>query len=147
ITVSPNADWGYDVADYCGVQPEYGTLTGLDELVAEAGKRNIRVLLDLVPNHTSDSHPWFVDARSSRTARHRDWFVWADPKPDGSPPNNWVGAFGGPAWTLDAATDQYYLHNFLPAQPDLNWWNEEVRSAFDGVLRCWFDRCIAGFRI
>jgi alpha-glucosidase len=129
------------------VQPEYGTLTDVDDLVGEASKRNIRVLLDLVPNHTSDAHPWFVDARSSLTARHRDWYVWGDPKPDGSPPNNWVSAFGGPAWTFDEATGQYYLHNFLPSQPDLNWWNEEVRDAFDDIQRFWFDRGVAGFRI
>src|SRR6478672_7552123 len=108
ITVSPNADWGYDVADYCAVQPEMGTLAAFDELVAAAHRKAIRVLLDFVPNHTSEQHPWFVDARSSRTARHRDWYVWADPKADGSPPNNWVSGFGGPAWTLDATTGQYY---------------------------------------
>jgi alpha-glucosidase len=147
ITVSPNADWGYDVADYCAVQPEFGTLSDLDELVGEARDRGIRVLLDLVPNHTSDRHPWFVDARRSRTARHRDWYVWADPKTDGSAPNNWVSSFGGPAWTLDQATGQYYLHNFLPEQPDLNWWNDEVRDTFDEILAFWFDRGVAGFRI
>ncbi|HSS10171.1 MAG TPA: alpha-amylase family glycosyl hydrolase [Acidimicrobiales bacterium] len=147
ITVSPNADWGYDVADYCGVQPEYGTLEDLDRLVDEAGRRHIRVLLDLVPNHTSDRHPWFLDGRSSPAAAHRDWYVWADPKGDGSPPNNWVSAFGGPAWTFDEPSGQYYLHNFLPEQPDLNWWNEEVREVFDRILRFWFDRGVAGFRI
>jgi alpha-glucosidase len=147
ITCSPNADWGYDVSDYCGVQPEYGTLDDVDELIASAGERGLRVLLDLVPNHTSDRHPWFVDSRSSRTSKHRDWYVWADPKPDGSPPNNWVSHFGGPAWTIDETTGQYDLHNFAPEQPDLNWWNDEVRDAFDGILRFWFDRGIAGFRI
>ena len=147
VTVSPNADWGYDVADYCDVEPEYGTLADLDRLVDEAGQRGMRVLLDLVPNHTSDHHPWFVDARSSSSASHRTWYVWADPKPDGSAPNNWISAFGGPAWTLDEPSGQYYLHNFLPEQPDLNWWNEQVREAFDGILRFWFDRGIAGFRI
>ena len=147
ITVSPNADWGYDVADYCAVQPEYGTLSDLDALVAEAHQHGIRVLLDLVPNHTSDRHPWFVDARRSRKASHRDWYVWADPKPDGSEPNNWVSSFGGPAWTLDDATGQYYLHHFLAEQPDLNWWNDDVRDAFDDILAFWFDRGVAGFRI
>jgi len=147
VTVSPNADWGYDVADYVGVCPELGTQDDVDELVGQAGRRGIRVLLDLVPNHTSDRHPWFQDARSSRGARHRDWYVWADPKPGGLPPNNWLSSFGGPAWTLDEASGQYYLHNFLPEQPDLNWWNEEVREAFDDILRFWFDRGIAGFRI
>jgi alpha-glucosidase len=147
ITVSPNADWGYDVADYCAVQPEVGTLSGFDDLVAAAHAKGIRVLLDFVPNHTSDRHPWFVDARSSRTARHRDWYVWADPKPDGTPPNNWVSGFGGPAWTLDATTGQYYMHNHLTEQPDLNWWNEEVRDVFDEIIRFWFDRGVDGFRI
>ena len=148
ITVSPDTDWGYDVSDYTDVQHALGTLETLDELVAEAGERGMRVILDLVPNHTSDRHPWFADARSSRDARHRDWYVWADPKPDGSPPNNWHSTFrGAPAWTLDEATGQYYLHNFLPTQPDLNWWHEEVRDAFDGILRFWLDRGIAGFRI
>ncbi len=144
---SPNADWGYDVADYCGVHPDFGTLGDLEELIAEADRRELRVLLDLVPNHTSDQHKWFVDARQSRTSRYRDWYVWADPKPDGSPPNNWLSSFGGPAWTLSEETGQYYLHNFLPEQPDLNWWNNEVRDEFDRILRFWFDRGVAGFRI
>ncbi len=146
-TVSPDADWGYDVADYVGVQPVLGTLDDIDELIAEAARRQIRVLLDLVPNHTSSEHPWFVESRSSRDSPKRDWYVWGDPKSDGSPPNNWLSGFGGPAWTLDEATGQYYLHNFLPEQPDLNWWNEEVREEFDRILRFWFDRGIAGFRI
>ncbi len=119
----------------------------MDTLIAEAGRRGIRVLLDLVPNHSSDQNAWFVEARSSKVARHRDWYVWAEPKADGSAPNNWVSSFGGPAWTLDDTTGQYYLHNFLPEQPDLNWWNEEVRDAFDAILRFWFDRGVAGFRI
>jgi alpha-glucosidase len=147
ITPSPNADWGYDVSDYTSVDPELGDLDVLDRLVAEAGRRGIRIILDLVPNHTSDRHPWFLDARSSRTARHRDWYVWADGNPDGSPPNNWVSVFGGSAWTREERTGQYYLHNFLPQQPDLNWWNEELRDAFDDILRFWLDRGIAGFRI
>ena len=147
VTRSPNADWGYDVSDFTAVAPEFGTLEDVDRLIAEAGRRGIRVLMDLVPNHTSDQHPWFVDSRSSRTAARRDWYVWADPKPDGSPPNNWVSSFGGPAWTADTATGQSYLHNHLPEQPDLNWWNEEVRAAFDGIMRFWCDRGVAGFRI
>ena len=144
---SPNVDWGYDVADYTGVHPELGTLADLDELTAEAQRRGIRVLLDLVPNHTSDRHPWFEDSRSSRDSAHRDWYVWADGKGDGVPPNNWVGPFGGRSWTYDERTEQWYMHNFSSAQPDLNWWNEEVRDAFDDVLRFWFDRGIDGFRI
>jgi alpha-glucosidase len=149
ITASPNDDFGYDVADYVAVDPALGTLTDADELIAQAAARGIRVILDLVPNHTSDRHPWFVDARSSHDSRHRDWYVWADPKPDGSPPNNWKMAFdpGRPAWTFDEASGQYYLNQFLPSQPDLNWWNPEVRDAFDDILRFWFDRGVAGFRI
>ena len=144
---SPNADWGYDVADYFGVHPELGTAEDLDRLVAEAGSRGIRVLLDLVPNHTSDEHPWFRDSRSSREAPHRDWYVWRDPAPDGGPPNNWRSAFGGPAWTLDERTGQLFLHQFAAGQPDLNWWHEDVRQAFDEILRHWFGRGVAGVRI
>ena len=144
---SPNDDWGYDVADFTAVHPDLGTLEDLDALIAEAGRRGMRVLLDLVPNHTSDRHEWFQDALGGRDARYRDYYVWADPKPDGSPPNNWESSFGGPAWTLDEASGQCYLHNFLPSQPDLNWWNDEVRDAFDDILRFWFERGIAGFRI
>jgi alpha-glucosidase len=147
ITPSPDRDWGYDVSDYRDVHPELGDLATLDRLVAEAGARGIRVLLDLVPNHTSDLHPWFVDARSSRNAAHRDRYVWGDPRPDGSPPNNWLSVFGGPAWELDERTGQYYLHNFLSEQPDLDWWNEGVRGEFEDILRFWFERGIAGFRI
>ncbi len=147
ITSSPNADWGYDVSDYCGVQPEMGTLDAFDGLIAEAHRRGIRVVLDFVPNHTSEEHPWFVDSRSSKTARHRDWYVWADGRPGGSTPNNWVSSFGGPGWTLDARTGQYYMHNHLREQPDLNWWNEEVRDTFDDIVRFWFDRGVDGFRI
>jgi len=147
VTVSPNADWGYDVADFCAVQPDLGTIGDLDLLIAEAGERGIRVLMDLVPNHTSDRHPWFVESRSSSTTPRRGWYVWADPGPDGAEPNNWVSSFGGPAWTLDAASGQYYLHNHLVEQPDLNWWNEEVREAFDGIMAFWTARGIAGFRI
>jgi len=149
IMPSPNKDWGYDVADYCDVDPALGTLADADELVGQAAERGIRVMLDLVPNHSSDQHRWFKDAISSRTSKHRDWYVWADPKPDGSPPNNWVMAFDPrvPAWTFDEASGQYYLNQFLSSQPDLNWWNDDVRDAFDDVLRFWFDRGIAGFRI
>jgi alpha-glucosidase len=147
VTVSPNADWGYDVADYCAIQPDLGTMDEFDDLVSEAERRRIRVLMDLVPNHSSIDHPWFVASRSSRTDRRRDWYVWADPADGGAPPNNWVSSFGGPAWTLDPATGQYYLHNHLREQPDLNWWNDGVRDAFDDILRFWFDRGVSGFRI
>ncbi|HWE65471.1 MAG TPA: alpha-amylase family glycosyl hydrolase [Acidimicrobiales bacterium] len=147
VTVSPDRDWGYDVADYCDIDPDFGTLDDLATLVREAGVRGIRILLDLVPNHTSNQHPWFVDAISGPDAAHRDWYVWADPAPDGGPPNNWVSIFGGSAWELDAPSGQYFLHNFEMQQPDLNWWNDDVRGAFDDIVRFWWDRGVAGFRI
>ncbi len=147
VSPSPNADWGYDVADYCAVDPAYGSLETLDALVTEAGRRGIQILLDLVPNHTSEHHPWFVDARSSPQAEHRDWYVWADPGPDDDRPNNWIAQFGGPAWSLDQASGQYYLHNFTREQPDLNWWNPAVHRAFEDIIRFWWDRGVAGFRI
>ncbi len=144
---SPDDDWGYDVSDYLGVHPELGTLADLDRLIAEAAQRDLRVLLDLVPNHTSSAHPWFVEAVSDPASPHREFYVWANPAPDGGPPNNWLAATGAPAWTLDEASGQYYLHNFLPSQPDLNWWNPAVHQAFAEILRFWFDRGVAGFRI
>ena len=147
ITVSPNRDWGYDVADYCAVQADMGTIDDLERLVADAGQRGIRVLLDFVPNHTSDQHPWFVESRSSRTAARRDWYLWADPKPDGSAPTNWISSFGGPAWKHDPVTGQLYMFNHLSSQPDLNWWNDALRDEFDRIVRFWFDRGVAGFRI
>jgi alpha-glucosidase len=147
VTCSPNRDFGYDVSDFCDIDPDYGTLEDLDTLVREAGARGIRVLMDLVPNHTSDRHPWFVDARSGRGAAHRDYYVWADPKPDGSPPNNWVSSFGGSAWEYDEPSGQYFLHNFEVEQPDLDWWNDDVRREFDQIVRFWWDRGVAGFRI
>ena len=138
---SPNADWGYDVADYDGVHPDLGTPADLERLLVEARRRHIRVLLDLVPNHTSDAHAWFHDDGK------RDWYVWREGKPDGSPPNNWLAAFGGRCWTFVEERGQWYLHNFLPQQPDLDWWNEDVRREFDEILRYWLDRGVAGFRI
>ncbi len=144
---SPNDDWGYDVADYCDVHPDLGTLEDLDALVVAARERGIQVLLDLVPNHTSDRHPWFQDALTGRDARHRGLYVWAPPAPGGRAPNNWVSNFGGSAWTMHEPTGEYYLSQFLPTQPDLNWWNEEVRERFDDILRFWFRRGVAGFRI
>jgi alpha-glucosidase len=144
---SPDADWGYDVSDYFGVHPELGTLADLDELIEKAGRQGQRVLLDLVPNHTSSAHAWFVDAVSSQDAEHRDYYVWADPGPGGGPPNNWIDAAGQPAWTLSEQTGQYYLHNFLPSQPDLNWWNPAVHEEFRRILDFWFDRGVAGFRV
>src|SRR5579875_491169 len=144
---SPNTDWGYDVSDYYGVQPDLGALDDLDMLVKEAGRRGISVLLDLVPNHTSDQHPWFQDALSGKGAGHRNWYVWAPPKPGGGLPNNWISATGAPAWTWEEKSGEYYLHNFLPTQPDLNWWEQAVHDEFASVLRYWFDRGVAGFRI
>jgi alpha-glucosidase len=146
---SPMADFGYDVADYCDVHPDFGTLADFDDLVREAHRRGIRIVIDLVPNHTSDEHPWFVESRSSRSNPRRDWYVWADPAPGGGPPNGWRSSFAaiGPAWTLDEATGQYYLHSFHRRQPDLNWWNPEVRAAFEDILRFWLDRGVDGFRI
>ena len=147
VTASPNADWGYDVSDFCAIAPEFGTLDDFDRLVAESEERGIRVLMDVVPNHTSDQHPWFLDARSDRASACRDWYLWADGASAGGPPNNWVSSFGGAGWTFDESTGQYYFHNHLAQQPDLNWWNEEVRDTFDGIFRFWFDRGVAGFRI
>jgi alpha-glucosidase len=145
--LSPDEDWGYDVSDYLGVHPELGTLADLDRLIAEAAQQGLRVLLDLVPNHTSSAHPWFVEAVSDPASPHREFYVWAGPGPDGGPPNNWLAATGASAWTLDESSGQYYLHNFLPSQPDLNWWNPAVHQAFQEILRFWFDRGVAGFRI
>jgi len=144
---SPDQDWGYDVSDYLGVHPELGTMDDLDELIAEAGRRGMRVLLDLVPNHTSTAHPWFVESASSRQSPLRDYYVWADPAPAGAPPNNWLDFTGRPAWQWDERTGQFYLHNFLPAQADLNWWQPAVHEEFRQILQFWFDRGVAGFRI
>ncbi|MGH7894069.1 MAG: alpha-amylase family glycosyl hydrolase, partial [Candidatus Binatia bacterium] len=146
---SPMKDFGYDVADYCDVDPLFGTLADLDRLAAEAHARGLRVLLDWVPNHTSDQHPWFVESRCARTSPKRDWYVWRDPAPGGGPPNNWTAAFplGTAAWTLDSASGQYYLHQFLPEQPDLNWANADVVAAMHDVVRFWLDRGIDGFRV
>lgn len=144
---SPDEDWGYDVSDYLGVHPELGTMDDMDRLIAGAGKRGMRVLLDLVPNHTSSAHPWFIDAAGGQDSAHRDFYVWADPGTGGGPPNNWLDATGAAAWAWHEPTKQYYLHNFLPSQPDLNWWEPRVHEAFTDILRFWFDRGVAGFRI
>jgi alpha-glucosidase len=143
---SPMADFGYDVADYCDVDPLFGDLATFDALLSEAHSRGLRALLDWVPNHTSDQHPWFVESRSSRESPKRSWYRWRDGSPD-TPPNNWPAAFGGgPAWTWDEATEQWYLHTFLPQQPDLNWDEPEVVAAMHDVLRFWLDRGVDGFR-
>ena len=146
---SPMDDFGYDVADFCDVDPLFGDLAGFDRLLAEAHQLGIRVVVDLVPNHTSDQHPWFQEARASRGSARRDWYVWHDGGGPEVPPNNWLGAFleGGRAWTWDEGTEQWYLHQFLPQQPDLNWANPEVVEAMHGVMRFWLDRGVDGFRI
>ena len=144
---SPMKDFGYDVSDYCDVHPMFGDLATFDLLLAGAHRRNLKVIIDWVPNHTSDQHPWFIESRSSRTNPKRDWYVWRDAKPDGSPPNNWGAAFGGGAWEWDEATGQYYLHSFVKEQPDLNWRNPEVEEAMLDTLRFWLDRGVDGFRI
>ena len=144
---SPMLDFGYDVADYTDVDPIFGTLTDFDELLAAAHERGIRVVVDYVPNHTSTEHPWFVESRSSRDSPKRDWYFWRDPRPDGSPPNNWISMFAGPAWQWDDPTRQFYLHTFLPEQADLNWRNPEVKQAMFDVARFWLDRGVDGFRI
>ena len=145
---SPMKDFGYDVRDYCDVDPVFGSLATFDRLLADAHACGLRIVIDWVPNHTSDEHPWFVESRRSRHSPKRNWYVWRDPAPDGSPPNNWVGQFfRGPAWTFDDATGQYYLHCFLPEQPDLNWHEPAVVRAMHDTLRFWLDRGVDGFRM
>ncbi len=147
IYPSPMADFGYDISDYCDVDPVFGDLDTFDALLEEVHRRDMRLLLDWVPNHTSSAHPWFMDARSGRDAAHRDYYIWRDPAPDGGPPNNWAASLtDAPAWTLDEASGQYYLHLFLPGQPDLNWANPAVESAMHDTLRFWLDRGVDGFR-
>jgi alpha-glucosidase len=149
IFTSPMADFGYDVSDYCDVDPLFGTLADMDALIAACHARGLKVVLDWVPNHSSDQHPWFAASRSSRDDPKRDWYVWRDPAPGGGPPNDWESVFRacGAAWTLDEATGQYYLHSFMPEQPDLNWDNPEVEAAMHDVLRFWLDRGVDGFRL
>ncbi|MCY4542568.1 MAG: alpha-amylase family glycosyl hydrolase [Rhodobacteraceae bacterium] len=144
---SPMKDFGYDVADYLDVDPRFGTLDDFKELLATCHEMDIRVLIDLVISHTSDRHEWFVESRSSRTNRRADWYVWADAKPDGTPPNNWLSVFGGPAWTWDSMRGQYYLHNFLRSQPDLNFHSPEVRKQALDVADFWLDLGVDGFRL
>src|SRR5262249_28136120 len=141
--------FGYDVSDYCDVDPLFGTLADFDALLADSHAKGLKVLIDWVPNHSSDRHPWFVESRSTRENPKRDWYVWHDPAPGGGPPNNWISAFpeGGSAWTFDDTTGQYYLHLFLPEQPDLNWRNPELVEAMHGTLRFWLDRGVDGFRM
>jgi alpha-glucosidase len=144
---SPQVDFGYDVSDYRNIDPMYGTLHDFDRLASAAQQRHIRIIMDLVPNHTSDQHPWFKESRASIDSPKRDWYIWRDGKADGQPPNNWLAVFGHSAWTLDPATKQYYYHYFYPEQPDLNWRNQEVRNAMLDVTQWWIDRGVAGFRL
>lgn len=143
---SPMADFGYDIADYTGIHPLFGTMTDFDELLQEVHARGMKLILDLVPNHTSDEHPWFQESRSSRTNPKRDWYIWKDGN-NGALPNNWLSVFGGPAWEWDEHTGQYYYHAFLTKQPDLNWRNPEVQKAMLDVMRFWLDKGVDGFRV
>jgi len=147
IFPSPMKDCGYDVADYCGIAPQFGTLADFDALLADLHARSMKLILDFVPNHTSAEHPWFRESRASRDNPRRDWYLWRDPAPGGGPPNNWLSNFGGSAWTLDERTGQYYYHAFLAEQPDLNWRNPAVRAAMYDVLRFWLERGVDGFRV
>jgi alpha-glucosidase len=147
IYPSPMLDLGYDISDFCDVHPDFGTLAQFDDLVRQLHRRDIRLILDFVPNHTSDQHPWFADSRSSRRAEKRDWYIWSDPGPNGGPPNNWQSRFSGSAWQWDQPTGQYYYHSFLREQPDLNWRNRDVRVAMADVLRFWMRRGVDGFRV
>ena len=144
---SPMADWGYDVAEYCDIDPTFGTLDDFDALIGQAHESGIKIVADLVPNHTSDQHKWFKESKKGPENKFRDYYIWKDPAPDGGPPNNWVAYFGGPAWTFDEISGQYYMHLFLPEQPDLNWRNPKVLDEFDQILRFWLERGVDGFRI
>jgi len=147
IYPSPMADGGYDISDYRGIDPIFGTPADFDGLLTEAHARGLKVILDFVPNHTSEQHPWFLESRSSRDNPRRDWYIWRDPAPDGGAPNNWLANFGGSAWEYDAATGQYYYHAFLKEQPDLNWRSPDVRTAMYDVLQFWLERGVDGFRV
>ncbi len=140
-------DFGYDISDYTGIYPLFGDMNDFDTLLSEVHQRNMKLILDLVPNHTSDQHPWFIESRSSKDAPKRDWYIWHDAKEDGNAPNNWLSAFGGTAWEWDDNTKQYYYHAFLKEQPDLNWRNPEVQEAMLNVMRFWLDKGVDGFRV
>lgn len=144
---SPQADFGYDVSNYTDVDPIYGDLHIFNDLVSESHKRNLKVIIDFVPNHSSSQHPWFIESKSSETNPKRNWYVWKDAKPDGSPPNNWLAVFGGSAWEWDEKTQQYYLHSFLMEQPDLNWRNPELKNAMLDAVEFWLKRGVDGFRL
>ena len=144
---SPMVDNGYDIADFTGIDPSYGTMADMERLIAEGRRRGIRMVMDLVYNHSSNQHPWFIDSASSRDSEHSDWYIWRDAKPDGSAPTNWRSIFGGSAWTWCEARQQYYLHTFAAAQPDLNWENPKVRQALYDAANFWLDKGVGGFRI
>lgn len=147
IYPTPFRDFGYDISDYCGVDPVYGSGEDFDRLVSRLHGAGIRLIMDLVPNHTAAEHAWFKQSSSSRTDAKADWYIWADPAPNGGPPNNWLSRFGGSAWQWHGAREQYYYHSFLPEQPDLNWRNPEVHAAITEVMRCWLERRVDGFRV
>lgn len=147
IFSSPMADFGYDISDYKGIHPLFGTMENFDALLSEIHKRGMKIILDLVPNHTSDQHPWFVESRSSRDNPKRNWYLWEDSPSEGEYPNNWLSVFGGSAWEWDEKTSQYYYHGFLKEQPDLNWRNPEVQEAMFDVMRFWLDKGVDGFRV
>lgn len=147
IFESPNKDNGYDVSDYCAIMPEFGNMDDFDELLDKAHRKGLKIVLDLVPNHTSNEHKWFKEAKSSIDNKYRDYYIWKKPKADGGPPNNWPSFFGGPAWTLDESSGEYYLHLFTKYQPDLNWENPEVREEIYKVMRFWLDKGVDGFRM
>lgn len=147
IYPSPMLDFGYDVSDYTAIHPLFGSMQDFDRLLAEMHRRGLKLILDLVPNHTSWEHLWFLESRSSRENPRRDWYIWHDPAPDGGPPNNWQSHFGGPAWSFDKRTGQYYLHLFHESQPDLNYRNPQVMPAIQRVMRFWLDKGVDGFRV
>lgn len=144
---SPNDDNGYDISDYKGIMSEFGTMNDFDQLLSNIHQRGMKLILDLVVNHTSDEHPWFIESKSSKTNAKRDWYIWADPKPDGSEPNNWESIFNGSTWEFDESTKQYYFHLFSKKQPDLNWENPDVRQAVFEMMNWWFEKGIDGFRV
>lgn len=147
IYPSPMVDFGYDITDYTGIHPVYGTMKDFERLVEEVHRRDMKLLLDYVPNHTSNKHPWFIESRSSRDNPKRDWYIWQDPGPGGGPPNNWLSAFGGSGWEFDEQTGQYYYHAYLKEQPDLNWRNSEVQDAMLDVMRFWLEKGVDGLRV
>jgi alpha-glucosidase len=147
IFPSPMADFGYDISDYTDIDPLFGTMADFDALVSAAHENGLKLILDLVPNHTSDQHPWFIESKSSRDSPKRDWYIWRDGKPDGGPPNDWLSEFGGSGWEYHDATGQYYYHAFLAQQPDLNWRNPDVREAIYEVMRFWLRKGVDGFRV